>query len=105
MGVSGSNTTTFTRDVEKHSDSVKKEFNEAVRKASEEIKNERKTEISTEETVEEEVTQSGEIMNPNDEIPCTFLFYELQRRIGIEEKIHGLQSVVLVAQEVPARVS
>jgi hypothetical protein len=102
MGVSGSNTTTFTRDVEKHSDSVKKEFNEAVRKASEEIKNERKTEISTEETVEEEVTQSGEIMNPNDEIPCTFLFYELQRRIGIEEKIHGLQSVVLVAQEVPA---
>ncbi len=102
MGVSGSNTTTFTRDVEKHSDSVKKEFNEAVRKASEEVKNERKTEISTEESVEEEITQSGEIMNPNDEIPCTFLFYELQRRIGIEEKIHGLQSVVFVAQEVPA---
>ncbi|HEU4996337.1 MAG TPA: hypothetical protein VFT29_16080 [Gemmatimonadaceae bacterium] len=102
MGVSGSNTTTFTRDVEKHSDSVKKEFNEAVRKASEEVKNERKTEISTEETVEEEITQSGEIMNPNDEIPCTFLFYELQRRIGIQEKIHALQSVVLVAQEVPA---
>ena len=102
MGVSGSNTTTFTRDVENHSESVKKEFNEAVRKASEEVKNERKTEISTEETFEEEVTQSGEIKNPNDEIPCTFLFYELQRRIGIEEKIHALQSVVLVAQEVPA---
>jgi hypothetical protein len=102
MGVSGSSTTTFSRDVEKHSDSVKKEFNEAVRKASEEVKNERKTEISTEETFEEEITQSGEIMNPNDEIPCTFLFYELQRRIGIEEKIHALQSVVFVAQEVPA---
>jgi hypothetical protein len=102
MGVSGSNTTTFSRDVEKHSDSVKKEFNEAVRKASEEVKNERKTEISTEETFEEEITQSGEIMNPNDEIPCTFLFYELQRRIGIDEKIHALQSVAFVAQEVPA---
>jgi hypothetical protein len=102
MGVSGSSTTTFSRDVENHSDSVKKEFNEAVRKASEEVKNERKTEISTEEVVEEEVTQSGEIMNPNDEIPCTFLFYELQRRIGIEEKIHALQSVIFIAQEVPA---
>jgi hypothetical protein len=102
LGVTGSNTTTFTRDVENHSESVKKEFNEAVRKASEEVKNERKTEISTEETSEEEVTQSGEIMNPNDEIPCTFLFYALQRRIGIEEKIHALQSVVFVAQEVPS---
>ncbi|GGC75746.1 hypothetical protein [Chelatococcus reniformis] len=102
MGVSGSSTTTFTRDVEQHSSSVKKEFNEAVRKASEEVKNERKTEITTEESFEEEETQSGEIINPNDEIPCTFLFYELQRRIGIEEKIHALQSVVFVAQEVPA---
>jgi hypothetical protein len=102
MGVSGSNTTTFQRDVEKHSSSVKKEFNEAIRKATEEVKKERKTEISTEETTKEEVTQAGKIGNPNAEIPCTFLFYELQRRIGIEEKIHGLQSVVLVAQEVPA---
>jgi hypothetical protein len=102
MGVSSSNTTTFSRDVEKHSSTVKKEFNEAIRKATEEIKSERKTEILTEETFEEEVTQSGVIRNPNNQITCTYLFYELQRRIGIEEKLHGLQSVVLVAQEVPA---
>lgn len=102
MGMSASATTTFTRDVEKHSSAVKKEFNEAIRKATEEIKNERKTEISTEENFEDEVTQSGLIKNPNNQITCTYLFYELQRRIGIQEKLHGLQSVVFVAMEVPA---
>jgi hypothetical protein len=102
IGVSSSNTTAFSRDVEKHSSTVKKEFNEAIRKATEEIRNERKTEISTEQTFEEEVTHSGVIRNPNNQITCTYLFYELQRRIGIDEKLHALQSVVFVAQEVPA---
>lgn len=101
MGISGSSTTTFSRDVEKHSSSVKKEFNEAIRKATEEVKNELKTEISTEETFEEEVTQSGIMKNPNNQIACTYLFYKLERRIGIEEKLHALQSVVFVAMEVP----
>ncbi|MBB3020799.1 hypothetical protein FHR70_003887 [Microvirga lupini] len=102
MGVSGSNTTTFSRDVEKHSSAVKKEFNESIRKATDEIKNERKTEITTEDTFEEEVTQSGVLKNPNNQITCTYLLYELERLIGIEEKLHGLQSVALVAMEVPA---
>ncbi|NOV20411.1 hypothetical protein E5S70_30905 [Ensifer adhaerens] len=101
MGISGSSTTTFSRDVEKHSSAVKKEFNEAIRKATEEVKNELKTEISTEETFEEEVTQSGIMKNPNNQIACTYLFYKLERRIGIEEKLHALQSVVFVAMEVP----
>lgn len=102
MGFSGSSTTTFQRDVEKHSDSVKREFNDAIRKATEEVKSEQKRVVTTEGSTEEEITKSGVIKNPNNEITCTFLFYELQRRIAIEEKIHGLESVVFVAQEVPA---
>lgn len=101
IGGSATTTSTFTRNAEKHSESVKKEFREAILKSAEEYKNERKVEVTTEESFEEEITESGEIQNPNDEIPVTFLFYELQRRYKINEKIHRLQSVVLVAQEVP----
>lgn len=102
MGFSGTTTTAFQRDVEKHSNSVKREFNEAIRKATEEVKNEQKRVVTVEESTEQETTRSGVLKNLNVEIPCTFLFYSLQRRIGIEEKIHGVESVIFVAQEVPA---
>lgn len=103
--IGGSATSSFTQDAEKHSESVKKEFREAIFKSAQEYKNERKIEVSTEEVFEEEITESGELQNPNDEIPVTFLFYELQRRFRVSEKIHRLQSVVLVAQEVPSPAS
>ncbi|MGW7284011.1 hypothetical protein ACWGH4_00690 [Streptomyces sp. NPDC054847] len=101
VGGSATTTSTFTRDAEQHSQSVKKEFREAILKSAEEYRNERKLEVTTEEVFESEFTESGEIQNPNDEIPVTFLFYELQRRFRVSEKLHRLQSVVLVAQEVP----
>ena len=43
--------------------------------------------------------ESGEISNPNDELPVTYLFYELQRRYRVEEKQHKVTPVILVAQE------
>lgn len=101
IGGSATTTSTFSRNAEKHSESVKKEFREAILKTAEEFKNERKIEIATEESFEDDITESTEIQNPNDEIPVTFLFYELQRRFKINEKIHRLQSVVFVAQEIP----
>jgi hypothetical protein len=102
VGTDATTTSSFTRDAEQHSEATKKEFREAVLKSAEEYKSERKIEVSTEESFESETTESGEIQNPNDEIPVTFLFYELQRRFRVAEKLHRLQSVVLVAQEVPA---
>ena len=101
IGGSAKTTSTFTRDVEKHSESVKKEFREAIIKTAEEYKNERKIEVTTEESFESEVTESGQIRNTNLEIPVTFLFYQLQRRFRVSEKLHRLQAVVFVAQEVP----
>ncbi|MCP4129129.1 MAG: hypothetical protein GY753_19050 [Gammaproteobacteria bacterium] len=102
MSTGGESTSTFSADAERHSQNTKKNMRESVVKASEERKRETKMEVETEETFESEFTESGEIMNPNDEITCTFLFYELQRRYRINEKLHRLQSVVLVAQEMPS---
>jgi hypothetical protein len=101
LGGSATTTSTFTREADRHSQSVKKEFREAILKSAEEYKNERKVEVTTEETYESEITESGEIQNPNDEIPVTFLFYELQRRFRVSERLHRLQSIVFVAQEMP----
>ena len=87
----------ITLDSAKHSSQVKKEFREAVLKSAQEYKNEHKLEISTTSSEEFEETTSGEISNPNDEIPVTYLFYELQRTYEISEKIHKLTPVILVA--------
>ena len=101
FGGSATTTSAFTRDAEQQSEAIKKEFREAIIKSAEEFRNERKVEVTTEDTTEYERTESGEIQNPNDEIPVTFLFYKLQRRYRVAEKLFRLRSVVYVAQEVP----
>ncbi len=94
-------TTSFGKDASTASQESKKSFREAVFKAAQEFKDERKIEIETEEVAETEETETGEIRNTNDEIPVTFLYYELQRRYRVSEQIHRVTPVVLVALEVP----
>ena len=94
-------TTNSTADAIKESNETKKDFREAVRKAAQEYKNERKVEVTSEESFESEVTESGEIVNPNDELTVTYLFYELQRQFTVNERLHRMRPVVLVAQEMP----
>ena len=98
---SGKVTSSLTTDAQVESRDVKKDFRDAVYKSAQEYKQERSIDVNTEESFEEEFTESGEISNPNDEIPVTFLFYELQRRYRVYEQIHKLVPVVLVAREVP----
>ncbi len=99
----GSDTTTtgFKQDAAKSSEDTKKSFHEAIFKASQEFKEERTTEINTETTTEYESIETTEISNPNNEIAVAFLFYELQRRYRIYERLYRVQPVVLVAQEFP----
>ena len=98
----GANTnTSFSRNQAVESQKTKNAFREAVRKASQEYKNERSLEISTEEISEFESTFTSEISNPNNEITVTYLFYELERQYRITERLHKLTPVVLVAQEIP----
>ena len=94
-------TTKFSLDAAKSSSDVKKSYHEAVFKSAQEFKQEKTTEITTEETQEFESVETTEITNPNDEIAVTFLFYELQRRYRIYERLYRVQPVVLVAQEFP----
>lgn len=101
LGGGGSSTSSFTADAESHSQDTKKNMRESVIKAAEERKRETKIEIETEETFDSEYTESTELKNPNASIVCNFLLYELQRRYRINEKLHRLKSVVLVAQEMP----
>lgn len=95
-------TSNSTNDAQRDSSETKKDFRESVIKASQEYRNERKVEISTEETRETETTETGEITNPNDELTVTYLFYELQRQFRVNERLHRMRPVVLVAQEMPA---
>jgi hypothetical protein len=94
-------TTGLDIDAKKSTDDVKKSFHEAVFKSAQEFKQEKTTEINTEDTRDFESVETTEISNPNDEIAVTFLFYELQRRYRLFERLYRVQPVVLVAQEFP----
>jgi hypothetical protein len=81
---------------------TKREFHESVVKSAQEYRNEHRLEITTEESREEESTSYREIRNPNDELTVTYLFYELQRRYLVDEELHKVTPVILVANDVPA---
>jgi hypothetical protein len=91
-----------TRDAERSSQETRQAFREAVRKATQEHRTSRKVEIAVTESVETVREETGKLVNPNDEIPVTYLFFELQRRYRVSETLHRLIPVILVAQEVPA---
>jgi len=81
---------------------TKREFHESVVKSAQEYRNEHRLEITTEESREDESTSYREIRNPNDELTVTYLFYELQRRYLVDELLHKVTPVILVANDVPA---
>lgn len=91
----------FAKDAEKESSQTKKDFREAVIKAAQDYKEERNLEIDTADSYSSEYTESGTIVNPNDELSVTYLFYELQRRYRVSEQLYRVMPVVLVAQEMP----
>src|SRR5262249_1277536 len=97
----GTLTTGFQQDSDKSVSDTKKSFRESVFKSAQEFKNEKTTEITTEQTQEYESVETTEISNPNDEIAVTYLFYELQRRYRLFERLYRVEPVVLVAQEFP----
>ena len=101
MGLAKGLNNTLNTTAENSSRDAKKNFREAVIKSLNELKSERKVDISTEESFDSEFTESGTIVNPNDEIPVTFLFYELQRRYRVSEELHRVRPVIYVAQEMP----
>jgi len=92
----------FGREASQNSDQAKKSFRESVIKAAQEFKDEYTLEVTTEESDEYESVEVGELSNPNDELAVTFIFYELQRRYRVSERLHRLTPIVFVAREMPA---
>lgn len=97
----GDSTVVFGKDAAASSSDTKKSYREDVIKAAREYTDNHKLDVETKESYDDEVTETAEISNPNDELPVTYLFYELQRRYKISETIHRLMPVVLVAMDVP----
>jgi hypothetical protein len=98
----GKATTTFGVEAASESSQSRKDFREAVLKAVQDYKNEVSTEITTETDSFSETNESGTIVNSNDELAVTYLFYELQKRYRVSEQLYRVMPVVLVAQEVPS---
>lgn len=95
-------TSSLGLEASKESSSNRKDFRESVLKATQEFKEERSVEIDTEETDTSEYNESGTIVNPNDELAVTYLFYELQKRFKVSEQLYRVMPTVLVAQDVPS---
>lgn len=103
MGVAaGKSTTTFGVEAVAESAQTRKDFREAVLKAAQEYKDEVSLEIASDAEFVVEGEDSGVISNTNDELAVSFLFYELQKRFRLSERLYRVQPVVLVAQEVPS---
>ncbi len=95
-------TTGYKNDQSSESSAKKKGIRESTRKAANEFKNERSVEIISKEESDYEESTSGEILNPNNEITVTYLFYELERQFIVSENLHKLTPIIMVAFDVPA---
>jgi hypothetical protein len=89
-------------EAEKESQDTRKDFRESVLQATHEFKEERSVDVTSEESFGSESEASGTVVNPNDELAVTYLFYELQRRCKVSEQLYRTMPVVLVAQDVPS---
>ena len=103
IGISdGKASTSFGVEALSESSQNRKDFREAVLKAVQTYNEETSKEVVTETDASSEYTESGTLVNPNDELAVTYLFYELQKRYRLSEQIYRVAPVVLVAQEVPS---
>ena len=91
----------LTQGSERSSQETRQFMREGVRRAAQEAKSSSRTEITTSESIESFSEESGKIVNPNEELPVTYLFYELQRRFQVSERLHRMVPVVMVARSVP----
>ncbi|MBL8294406.1 MAG: hypothetical protein JNN08_21345 [Bryobacterales bacterium] len=99
---SASVNTNLEVDSARESSKTRKDFREAALKQTQRYKQSRSLQVDVASSFESEMTSSGEITNPNEEIPVTFMFFELQRKLEVSENLHRVEPVILVAQEVPA---
>lgn len=87
--------------VEESSKNLKR-FDEATRKTSEKVRQERELHAEMTETFESESEGTHELANANDELTVTYLLYELERRYRVTSRLHQVTPVIMVAMDMPA---
>lgn len=100
-GVYGGGSGSLKLDDARTSSDTRQQFREAVVKAAREYENDHTVDVSFDNSSDLVTEQTGKIVNPNEELAVTYLFYQLQRRYHVAEHLHRLTPVVLVAQPVP----
>jgi hypothetical protein len=95
--VSGS----VTEDTAASSKQTKSRLNESVAKTASRMKRDTKVAVSTETETGFELSQSSELVNPNDEIAVTYLYHRLQQQFWVSTEIGEVDSVVFVPEPLP----
>jgi hypothetical protein len=92
----------FGSDMGNTSAQAKRELRETTRSFAQEYKDENRVEVTSSTSAETDFEQVRTISNPNNELTVTYLFYELQRRFEVSERLNDLTPVILVAYKMPA---
>ena len=76
-------------------------LSEVMQKTASKIRTETKVVVTTESESTFETSSSSEIWNPNEEIAVTYVYSKLQRQYEVLTRLAALQTVVMVAEDVP----
>ena len=101
--VNSSNTVAASGDAARESASLKKSLREAARKTASELRSKAAFKVST--TAEESTEQETviECANTNQEIPVTYVLFELERQYEVSEVLYSVTPVILMARRIPSR--
>ena len=101
--VNSSNAVAVGGDAARESATMKKALREAARKTASELRSKDAFKVSTkvEESTEHETVI--ECMNTNQEIPVTYVLFELERQYEVSEVLYSVTPVIMVARRIPSR--
>lgn len=88
-------------DTSSNSRDTKSQLNESVERTARKLRNEVKISVSTEQSSTMETSTATELVNPNDEIPITYVYSRLQSEYAVSTRLAEVASVVFVPERVP----
>lgn len=80
---------------------TKTSFNESVDKTSQRMRKDIKVVVTTERTSTTEESSAIELVNPNDEIPITYVYSALRSEYTVCARLREVRSVVFVPERIP----
>ncbi len=86
---------------EERSSEASNHLTEAMQKTASKIKTETKMVVSTESESTYESETASEIVNPNEEIPITYVYSKFLRQYEVFTSVAEVQNVIMVAERIP----